>query len=207
MATKQAKFAENDRIVKAKRENKRTPEEIKRQKRARAKARRLAKRTAEILPDAYKPIAEWDNEELARGRPRAVDGTFAGIGPKWMGPQVMEEAIKRFKELAGAEMRVVSRSSVDLIKKLIECDDKDRRGRPLVPWSVRLDAAKFAWEVVHGKPTQRQEIDMSVKLQGILGTAMVQPGPAGELEPAIMDVPSWEDEDEDEDEENDELAG
>ena len=104
-------------------------------------------------------------------------------------------------------MRSISKAAEGLILKIINSDEVDRRGRPLVPMSVKLDAAKFAWEVVHGKPTARQELDISVKLQGILSDALVQPGQGaiGALQPAVMDVESWEDDVEDSDE--DELAG
>ena len=51
----------------------------------------------------------------------------------------------------------------------------DIKGRPMVPASTKLDAAKFLLEHVVGKPTQRVENDVSVKLQSILGVVMANP--------------------------------
>ena len=176
-------------------------------KRKRAKARRRAKRAEAELTEVYKPLDEWDDEELARGRPRAVDGTFRGSAPTWVTAELLERATKRFKEISQSEMRALTADALLLARRLITSQETDRRGRPLVPVTTQWDAAKWLLEMLHGKPTQRQEIDLSVKLQGILANAMVQPDQAtGELMPAI-DVPSWEDGDDEDDLDEDQLAG
>ena len=55
------------------------PSQTKAKKNARARARKKLKKglaiTDEALKELYKPIEEWDMEELARGRPR--DALFA----------------------------------------------------------------------------------------------------------------------------------
>ena len=164
-------------------------------KQARARARRKARNRDAAITDLYKPLEEWDDEELARGRPRAEDGTFRGVAPKWISRQIHEEAVRRFKEEATSNMRALVPKALDTIQQLIMDDSTDENGKPLVPPSVRLEAAKWTVEHLIGKPTQRQEIDISVRLQSILGAAMVTPGTDGQLMPAI-DAESWEVDDE-----------
>lgn len=168
-------------------------------KQARAKARRRSRKNESMrqrrleksLTDTYKPLEEWDEEELARGRPRAADGTFRGPAPKYITRAVHEEAISRFKDQSQARLRGIVPLSLETVEMLLRSEETDDRGRPLVPAGVKLDAAKWAVEHLVGKPTQRTELDISVKLQSILGQVMVTPDEAGELGPA-MDVESWE---------------
>src|SRR5690606_18560963 len=60
-----------------------------------------------------KPLAEWDNEELARGRPRNADGTFSGPTPAYISAEVHEEALDRFTSVVRTGMRV---ATVDALK-------------------------------------------------------------------------------------------
>src|SRR4051794_20110709 len=71
-------------------------------KQLRARARRLAekgKSPANELELLYKPIEQWDAEELAKGRPRAVDGTFKGRPPTWVTRELYEQAMSRFTQV------------------------------------------------------------------------------------------------------------
>jgi hypothetical protein len=70
-------------------------------KQIRARARRRAKR-AEMMSEEefqalYKPVDEWDLEELSRGRPRNAKGEFRGPAPKWITRDIHERAMERFK--------------------------------------------------------------------------------------------------------------
>jgi hypothetical protein len=144
-------------------------------KQIRARARRHAKISEAELDKLYKPVAEWDEEELARGRPRAADGTFRGASPNWITRQLHEEAMNRFKGIVEGRMRQETVGALQVINSILNNENEDEKGRPLVPASTKLDAAKFLIEHVVGKPTQRQEVDISVRLQALLATATSSP--------------------------------
>jgi hypothetical protein len=124
----------------------------------------------------YKPIEQWDAEELARGRPRDRDGGFRGLAPKWISRELHEEAITRFRQALKDEMNASSFRAVGVINMILEDDEIDAKGKPRTPQSVKLEAAKFLVEHLMGKPKQRVETDISVKLQGILASAIITPG-------------------------------
>lgn len=166
-------------------------------KRQRAKIRKAEAARNAAIGRLTKPIEEWDTEELARGRPRDRHGTFMGKKPTWVNRAVHEEAIRRFTELAQSDMRAIVPEALALVRLIIENEDVDRRGRWVVPPSVKLQAAQWVVEHLVGKPTQRLEADISVKLQGILANCLVTPGEA--TQPAI-DVASWDADGSDEDE-------
>lgn len=154
-------------------------------KQIRARARRKASKHQRIaqseLEKLYKPLDEWDLEELARGRPRDADGKFRGRPPSYISREVHEKAMERFREMVRFEMNAHSVEAVKLLRKIMDEDDVDERGRPLVPYSTKLDAVKFLLEHVVGKPKQPVEADISVKLQGILGAALVIPSNPGDF--------------------------
>lgn len=163
-----------------------TPKQIR--ARARRRAARGAKGSKEILSEQefqalYKPVEEWDLEELARGRPKNADGKFTGRPPSWVDRQVYEKAMDRFKSLVREGMQANAVNALDTIEWILGNTDEDERGKPIVPASTKLDAAKFLMEHVVGKPTQRVEGDISVKLQALLGVAMVNPAQALEAGP------------------------
>lgn len=126
-----------------------------------------------------KPLAEWDAEELAMGRPRDSKGKFTGPRPAWISGEIHEEAMERFTSVVKTGMRLATVDAIKVIGDIITDDSTDNRGRPLVAASTKLQAATFLIEHVVGKPTQRIENDVSVKLQGILGTVMVNPTEEG----------------------------
>jgi hypothetical protein len=68
--------------------------------------------------------------------------------------------------------------AIDVIRWVMMNNEVDDKGKPIVPASTKLDAAKFLMEHIVGKPTQRIENDVSVKLQAILGVAMANPAQA-----------------------------
>lgn len=149
--------------------------------RARRKARRLEIMTPEELHHLYKkPIEDWDIDELAHGRPKNAAGHFKGPNPKWITAQMHEESMNRFTAIVKTHMRATTVDALALLTNLINDDSVDDKGKYLVPPSVKLEASKFLIEHVVGKPTQRIENDVSIKLQAILGQVMVNPS---ELQP------------------------
>lgn len=152
-------------------------------KQIRARARRRQARNAlseeERLALYRKPVEEWDLTELAHGRPRNSRGGFSGPKPKWITAEIHERAMERYTAAVKSNMKVTTVDALGLLQSLINNEDLDEKGRPIVPASTKLDAAKFLIEHVVGKPTQRIENDVSVKLQGILGQVMVNPSDMG----------------------------
>ena len=172
-------------------------------KQLRARARRKQIAAEEALAALHKPLEEWDDEELARGRPRAKDGTFKGRAPVWINRKVHEEAIRRFQEAVRRDMNVHTIAAVQKLGDLLADCEVDGNGKPVVPPSVQADIAKFLVEHVVGKPTARVEQDISVRLQAVLGAAIVNPTPDGGTMPTagflaqgtVIDAESWEDDD------------
>lgn len=185
------------------------------QKRIRARQRRAVRRGESLPPEetalVWKPVEEWDFEEVARGRPRAADGTFKGRPAKIMTREIHERAMERFKALVRTGMNVSTIDALSVMNQILVNDDVDEKGKPVVPAGTKLDAAKFLIEHVVGKAVQPTTSDISVKLQGILGMAMVNPTPDGEYEVGhvgtrgeleagsddTLDADFWEDDDDD----------
>lgn len=181
-----------------------------RQLRARAR-RKVAKGKSpqEELNLLYKPIEAWDAEELARGRPRSIDGDFKGRPPSWVSRELYEQAMQQFQRLIKERVQQEAAGAIDIVSFLLHCEEVDDKGKPIVPASVKLDAAKWLTEHIIGKPTQRVEQDISLKLQGVLAQSIWQPGmpaPAlqGPVEPVIKSTMNtadvWDVEAEDDDE-------
>lgn len=122
-----------------------------------------------------KPIEEWDFEELARGRPRNKDGTFRGRKPSYISRELHEKIMDRFKLMVKQKMVGNGIDAMNALDYLLNNEDMAKGGRPLVPPTVRLQAATYVMDHLIGRPTQPVQTDVSVKLQGILGMAMVNP--------------------------------
>lgn len=169
-------------------------------KQMRARARRNKRIPDEELRKLYKPVEKWDAEELARGRPRAKDGTFKGKPPAFIDRALHEQIIRQFETVVRGEMNRHTVKALVVLEKILEDETEDEKGRPIVPAGTKLDAAKFLVEHILGKPKQRVETDISVKLQGILATAMVNPSQVNEgqyeLTQGYVEAQSWEDDDE-----------
>ena len=171
-------------------------------KQIRQRARRKMKLAEDELRILYgKPIEEWDLEELARGRARASDGTFSGRMPGFIDRAVHEQIVKRFESMVKGEMNQNAVGALKVIDKILNDDSVDDKGKPCTPAGTKLDAAKFLIEHVLGKPKQRVEQDISVRLQAVLGAAMVNPTPDGTyaLTQGFIEAQSWEATDDDDD--------
>lgn len=162
------------------------------------RSRKIASSEDLLLLYDGKPVEEWDYQELARGRPRAKDGTFKGLKPAWIDRSLHEQIVKRFETIVREEMNAHTVDALAIIGKVLNDEEIDDKGKPRTAAGTKLDAAKFLVEHVIGKPKQRTETDISVKLQGILGTAIVNPSADGTyaLTSGYIDAQSWEDEDE-----------
>jgi hypothetical protein len=158
-----------------------TPKQI----RARAR-RRLARGgrsrqgavTEQEFEALYKPIDEWDLEELAKGRPRNSKGKFGGRTPGWITREVHEKAMERFQTVIKSEMSALNVDALDTMRWILQSEDCDEKGKPLVPASVKLQASQFLIEHTVGKPKQHVQQDISVRLQAVLGAVMANPNEA-----------------------------
>lgn len=151
-----------------------TPKQIR--ARARRRGARMNLMTDEERAHLYKkPVEQWDLQELAKGRPKNSKGHFSGQAPKWITADIHERAMDKYTAAVKSHMRSTTVDALGLLNELIGSQDVDDKGKPIVPASVKLDAAKFLIEHVIGKPTQVIQNDVSVKLQAILGQVMVNP--------------------------------
>lgn len=147
-------------------------------KQLRARARRDSRKAGEALALMGRPIEEWDDEELARGRPRAADGTFKGRAPEWISREVHENAVERFRQIVRDKMNSHTVQALQVLGSLLDSEEFDEKGKPLVPASTKAEIAKWMVEHVLGKPTQRMEQDISVRLQAVLASSTMMPGSA-----------------------------
>lgn len=174
-------------------------------KQIRARARR-GTATPEEVASLHKPVEEWDLEELARGRPRDSGGGFRGAAPDYITRQVHEECVRRFGQMVKTEMNKTTIEALTVLDNLLKNEETDEKGRPVVAAATKADISKFLIEHVVGKPTQRQEVDISVRLQAILAASTVTVGEGGFLPglpqgTPVMEAQSWEVEDDDEEDE------
>ena len=147
---------------------------------------------------AYRPVQEWDLEELARGRCRAKDGTFRGIKPSWITPAVAQEARKRLMDHTFGKMAGHVDAAVTVIRQLMESRAVDEYGKPIVDARTRLAAATFIIDHVVGKPTARVDVTSDdIVRQFIAGALVLDDG-----QPAhpVVDGQFTEDEETDDDE-------
>lgn len=140
-------------------------------KQIRARQRRRMKQEMEEEKALAKPIDTWDLEELAKGRPKNKKGNFMGRAPSFISRATHEEIAKQFVIRARGELQSTSVKALKVIYDILENDDVTDDGKPVISASTKLDTAKFVLEHILGKPTQKVEADISVRLQGILSAA------------------------------------
>jgi hypothetical protein len=139
----------------------------------RARMRKSSKNLTRDVEMLYKPVDEWDMEELARGRPRNRSGTFTGPRPTWISPLIIKEAQERLRVLTKQELSVFAGDAVRVIRELMLDDSIDDRGKPVVSDKVRMDAAKYVLDHTIGKPTNYVEVTGNVQLETLMATVLV----------------------------------
>lgn len=165
----------------------------------RARMRRSAKdlnRDAEIL--YKKPVADWDMEELARGRPRNRKGDFTGSKPGWVTPLILKEAQDRLRQLTRQELSVYAGDAVRVMANLMKEDGTDYDGKPLVTPSVRLQAATYVLDQIIGKATNPVEVTGNVVLQSLMADVLVNDDDLTKSHPVIEGEIAEEDPDDEE---------
>jgi hypothetical protein len=125
----------------------------------RAASRGRVDRVEQIASELYKPVEDWDWEELTRGRPRKRNGELGAPSPAWLTPVVRREIERRLGVVGKQKLAEHLDVAIATFAKLLTDDERDDRGRPLVPPAVRLQAASFIYEHLVGKATTRVEVE------------------------------------------------
>lgn len=148
-----------------------------------------------------KKIEDWDVEELARGRPRASDGSFRGKNPSWITPMVAREAKRRLMEHTFGEMTAHIDLAIKTVVNLMTSKAVDDWGKPIVDARTKLDCAKFIIEHVLGKPKALVEVSATDVVQQYLAASIVVEQEDGTFVPAhpVIDGQFTEDDEEDDD--------
>lgn len=126
-----------------------------------------------------KPLEDWDDEELARGRARGADGRFpTGPRPEWLTEEIDEEIRKRFQKRMRQGLGLAALSAADVLTRIMKDDRpmEDEDGGVtgwLVSPSVRADIAKYLLDQVAGKATQPIDVSAEVKIQGLFASVVV----------------------------------
>jgi hypothetical protein len=142
----------------------------------------------------FKPIEEWDLEELARGMPKNKRGRFSGKPPTWITPEIMREAKKRLLAHTNALIGEQVDKAMEVIVDLMTDDSVDDRGRPCVDAGTKFKCAQFILEHVKGKATSVIELEASDNTRQMIAAAIVLDDGAPQDEPLIIEG-EWEDED------------
>lgn len=142
-----------------------------------------------------KPIEEWDWEELSKGRPRDKSGGFSGRRPTWITPAVSAEAKRRMRQLTEEQLMAHAEEAIDVLRDLMTDNNEDDFGKPHVPASVKLDAAKYILNHVIGTPKARVEVQETNPLRDLMADVLVNPD--GEPSHIIIEGEVVEDDDED----------
>lgn len=152
-----------------------------------------------------KPIDEWDDEELARGRPRNKSGNFTGPAAAWVTDEVSEEVLKRFRKRLREGLGAAALGSIPVLTKImndareVEDSEGNVKGFVVAP-ATRADIAKWLLEEVIGKATLPVDVSGEVKFAGLMGHVIVnedgttsQTGEGEEFEGEVLDDEEEED--------------
>lgn len=122
----------------------------------------------------WKPVEEWDLEELARGRPRNPNtGRFHGKPPSWLTTDIIVEAKKRLMDEAFGSLSSHLHAAIETVKKLMLSEEVDDNGKPIVDAATKLKAAMFIIENIIGKPKAVVEIAAVDLTKQILAKAIL----------------------------------
>jgi hypothetical protein len=122
---------------------------------------------------AKKPIEEWDLEELARGRPRDVNGGWNGRTPTWLTPAIAREAKRRLMDHTFGTLAGHVDEAIKTIAKLLTDESVDEFGKPIVDARTKLAAAQFVVENVIGKPKAVVEVEATDLVRSFIAGALV----------------------------------
>jgi hypothetical protein len=147
-----------------------------------------------IAAGNFKAVEDWDLEELAHGKPRNKAGTFSGRVPVWITPDVTREIKKRLVSETFADLTAHAGKAIKVVEKLLDNDEVDEKGRPVVDAATKLKAAQFVLENILGKPTAVIEISDNETVRQAIAAAIMLDDGRPQDEPIILDGTFTEDE-------------
>jgi hypothetical protein len=151
-----------------------TPKQIR--NRLRRKGAKFDEDLALYVEAGFKPLAEWDLEELARGRPRNKNGKFNGTAPKWIAPEIAKEAKRRLLDHTFGKLAGHIDQAMVVIGNVLEDESVDMNGKPIVDAKTKLAAAQFIIEHVVGKPKAVVEVGGDLVKQSMVRTFVLPDG-------------------------------
>lgn len=123
-----------------------------------------------------KPIEQWDDDEIYRGRVRNDDGTYPrGPRPSWLTPTLQAERQRRLRQLMADDLGTFAADALRTIHSVMTDDSRDETGKPNVPASVRVDAGKYLVDQFMGKATATVDVHAGNQLAELLADVMVNP--------------------------------
>lgn len=149
---------------------------------------------------SFKPVAEWDLEELAHGKPRNRKGDFRGKPPMWVTDAIIKEARRRLVDHTNAMIGSQVQFAVQTMIKLIKNEEIDDKGRPVVDAGTKMKACMFIIEHVKGKAKEIVEIDATDMTKKMIAAAIVLDDGQPQDEPIVLEGDFEELEEEDDDE-------
>ena len=145
---------------------------------ARQRARHKIAKTdisAEIAAIYDKPIEQWDDEEITRGRPRSSDGTFRGRTPSFLTPALQAERQRRLRQLMTNDLGTFAADALRTIHSVMMDNRRDDDGKLVVPASVRVDAAKYLVDQFIGKAKISVDLNEHNPLMELMAGILVNP--------------------------------
>jgi hypothetical protein len=123
----------------------------------------------------YKPLDQWTDEEITRGRPRDRHGNFSGKRPAWLTPVIQAERQRRLRQLMADDLGTFAGDALKIIHEVMMDNSTDESGKPVVPASVRVDAGKYLVDQFMGKATATIDVNAGNTLVDLLGDILVNP--------------------------------
>lgn len=173
------------------------PAQIRRRLRRADKTRRTSEDVRLLIETGtFKPLDKWDLEELARGKPRNKNGQFGGRAPSWITAEVQKECKRRLLDHTFGSLAAHVSSALNAIKKIIESDERDDNGKPIVDARTRLAACQFVIEHVIGKPKAVYEVQAEDFTRRMLASAIILDDGTSQDDPIILEGQVVEDDEE-----------
>lgn len=156
--------------------NKRSDRPIVRAARERKVQPKNKKQVDALIEDhGWKPIEEWDLQELAKGKPRDKNGKFSGRRPTWVDAEVLAQVRKRHKQMISDGVHEMAEDAMSLMHRLMNDDELDDNGKPITPSATKFAAAKYILDQTIGAPIAKVEAEVNHKVSFLMNAVVVNP--------------------------------
>lgn len=148
--------------------------------------------------EGYKPVEEWDLEELSAGKPRGKNGLIPKTRrPMWITPKIHAEIRRRLLDEGFNNLATHLVPAIQTLSDMLANETYDMDGKPIVDARTKVDIAKFIIEQILGKARQRVDHSADPSFRDFLATALVLPG-GSPAHPVVEGVIVSQDDEEDE---------